>query len=501
MDLQGFAYYASIIGVFLCVLFLWRRRKLYILSFQLPGPTALPLIGNGLSFMCKSEELLSQLLKLTDPYTSPGRLWLGPRLFVFVKDPDQLQVLMQSSKMSTKSFVYRFLEPFMGKGLFTSSGFQHKSQRKLLQPLFGPKVVEGYSHLFQKHATRFANLLRHYVDKEVFDVLILLHESACETTMDILVHDKNDYSVDFKHIPEYVRRFYHIFSLRTVSFWMYPECFYKLTSYYKEQQEMVKIATTLTEEVKNARIPEILQKLECKQAIGNNDNPRPPSMLEAMMGMVLDNPDCLNETEFKDHMLTFAATSQDTQSSAIAFTLMMLGMHPEIQCKVVEELREVLGDKKCLDFDDLGKLKYMEMCIKEAMRLFPLGPFLPRDVVEDFQLGKYILPAGCSVLFCVYQVHRNPQLWERPEEFYPEHFTAEAVSKRHPFAFLPFSAGPRRCIAQQYSYVNMKIIIGTILQSYVIECEGCLRDLKLVTDVSIRPSDGYMIKIKNRKIM
>lgn len=140
---------------------------------------------------------------------------------------------MQSSKMSTKSFIYRFLEPFMGKGLFTSSGelfyfslleytlllynlsqfhfifsfprnvmeacfsfsivlgFQHKSQRKLLQPLFGPKVLEGYSHIFQKHATKFVQLLNSYVDKEAFDVLILLHDSAFETTM-----GKYDYKIN-----------------------------------------------------------------------------------------------------------------------------------------------------------------------------------------------------------------------------------------------------------------------------------------------------------------
>ncbi|KAJ8921980.1 hypothetical protein NQ315_008617 [Exocentrus adspersus] len=496
-------YFGLVVAVFfLCALSLWRRRKLYALSLQLPGPPALPLVGNGFSFMCRSEELLNRILKLTDPYPSPARFWLGSHLMVFVKDPDQLQVLMQSSKLATKSFVYTFLEPFMGKGLFTSSGYKHKSQRKLLQPLFGPKVLEGYSQLFQKHATRFTELIRPHVDKSEFDVLILLHDSAFEATMDILVEDKNDHSVDYKYIPEYVRRFYHIFSQRVVTFWMYPNWIYRLTKFYKEQQDMVKTATILTEEVKEARIPEILQKLDCNHKVETKTDVdvRHPSMLEAMVEMVIDNPDCLNETEFKDHMLTFVATSQDTQSSAVAFTLMMLGMHPHIQCRVVEELVEVAAGKTSVDYNDLAKLKYMEMCIKEAMRLFPLGPFLPRDVVEDVQFGKWTLPAGCSVVFGIYQVHRNPQLWERPEEFYPEHFTAEAASKRHPFAFLPFSAGPRRCIAQQYSYTNMKILMSTILLNYVIECEGSLKELRLMTDVSIRPLDGYKIKIKNRTL-
>ncbi|KAJ8935058.1 hypothetical protein NQ318_002687, partial [Aromia moschata] len=261
---------------------------------------------------------------------------------------------------------------------------------------------------------------------------------------------------------------------------------------------MSKIVTALTEEVKDARIPEILNKLECKSDINKNQEMRTPSMLEMMVEMVIEKPDVLNETEFKDHMLTFVATSQDTQSSTIAFTLMMLGMHHNVQDKVVDELKEVLDGRKFLNFDDLGKLKYMEMCIKESMRLFPLGPFLPRDVVEDFQLGKWILPAGSSVILGTYQVHRYPNLWEKPDEFYPEHFEAEACSKRHPFAFLPFSAGPRRCIAQQYSYTNMKILISTILQYYVVDCIGTLKDLKLMTDVSIRPLEGYNISIKYR---
>ncbi|KAJ8921981.1 hypothetical protein NQ315_008618 [Exocentrus adspersus] len=453
--------------IFLCVL--WKRRKLYALSFQLPGAVAFPLVGNGISFMCRSEELLNAILKLTFPYPSPARLWLGPQLMVFVSDPDQLQVLMQSSKLATKSFLYSFLEPFMGKGVFTSQGNKHKFQKKLLQPLFGPKVLEGYSRLFQKHATRF----------------------------------------------------YHIFAQRVTTFWLYPNWVYKLTSYYKEQQEMAKTAANLTEEVptyfiksfttnllssgyicvKQARIPAILQKLDGK----NNKvtDPRIPSMLEAMVEMAVNNPGCLNETDIKDHMLTFVSTastvrSQDTQSSVIAFTLMMLGKHPHVQNKVVEELVEVSGGKKSVDFNDLRRLNYMEMCLKEAMRLFPLAPFMPRDVLEDVQFGKWTLPAGCSVLFGVYHVHRNPELWERPEEFYPEHFTPEAASKRHPFAFLPFSAGPRRCIAQQYSYTNMKILLSTILLNYVVECEGSFKDMRIIMDVSIRSRDGYMIKIKNR---
>lgn len=106
--------------------------------------------------------------------------------------------------MSTKDNLYQFLNPFLGKGLFTSSGTvstaisstvqilanscnvlgaYHKNNRKMLQPLFSPKVLEGYSELFQKHATALVEKLKSCVDGLAFDVLVYLHDSAIESTM------------------------------------------------------------------------------------------------------------------------------------------------------------------------------------------------------------------------------------------------------------------------------------------------------------------------------
>ncbi|XP_066138543.1 cytochrome P450 4c3-like isoform X2 [Euwallacea fornicatus] len=406
---------------------------------------------------------------------------------------------MQSSKFTEKSFVYRFLEPFLGKGLFTSKGLKHKTERKLLQHMFGPKFLEGYSKLFQKHAQNLLQVMENNVGKEAFDVLHILHECAFKATMDIIVEHKNDDTIDYTVYPKLVRRFYHIFSQRILNFWMHWDLTYKLSRYFKEEQEMRDVVSKFSEVCKNRKLGETSERANSQTKLSEMPEKREtPSVVEMMFQMVEANPESLTEEEFIDHVVTFVATSQDTQSSAIAFTLMMMGIHKAIQNNVLEELYNVLGDSKELRLENINKLQYLEMCIKESLRLFPLGPFLPRDVVQSFNLGKWTIPVGCAVILGVYNVHRDPKHWEKPEEFYPEHFTQEAVAKRHPYAFLPFSNGPRRCIAQQYSYVNMKIVLANLLLNYEIECPFTMKNLKLTTDVSIRPIDGYMVNISKR---
>ncbi|EEZ99364.1 cytochrome P450 4g15 [Tribolium castaneum] len=475
----------------------WDRRKLYLFAAKLQGPKAYPVVGNGPLFWCKNEEIFNNFMAATAPYPSPVRLWVGPKLVLFVKDPNQLQLILQSSKITTKSFLYRFLEPFLGKGLFTSSGPRQKHHRKLLQPLFSQRMIEGYCHLFQKHSKKFVEDLRKNANGPEFNISTFLQFTAFEATMDLLLEDQDTHSIDYNEIPNYVRKFYEIVFTRVKSFWLHLDIFFKLSSYYREQTKLQSLATTVINEITETNVPKIIEKIKAERKLADAEI-RVPSMLESIAEMVMENPDCLTMQDCTDHLMTFMATSQDTQSSAVAFTCMMLGAYPHIQDLVVQELREVMGKKTSLDLTDVSQLKYLEMCLKESMRLFPVGPFIFRDTTEDFQFDKMVIPEGVTVILSIYHAHRSPEHWEKPDEFYPEHFAPEAMSKRHPCAFIPFSAGPRRCIAQHYSYTYMKILLATIVLNYEIECRFKAEDVKLIADISIRPQQGYLIKLKDR---
>lgn len=131
-----------------------------------------------------------------------------------------------------------------------------------------------------------------------------------------------------------------------------------------------------------------------------------------------------------------------------------------------EEQQTIFGDnQRDITYADLSKMKYLEMVIKESMRLFPVTGMLFRTITDDIQLresmqilyktvifaavcvtGKCKLPKGTTVVFGVMDAHRNPSLWENPLKFDPDRFLPEKISKKHPFSYIPFSAGARDCI-------------------------------------------------------
>lgn len=122
-----------------------------------------------------------------------------------------------------------------------------------------------------------------------------------------------------------------------------------------------------------------------------------------------------------------------------------------------------MDNKPTIDLSDLSKLTYLDMCLKESMRLFPIAPFIFRDTNEEFQLEKLTIPENVTVALSIYHAHRNPEFWKKPNEFFPDHFLPEAVSKRHPFAFLPFSAGPRKCIGKSGNCFKCEKLLNYLL--------------------------------------
>lgn len=121
----------------------------------------------------------------------------------------------------------------------------------------------------------------------------------------------------------------------------------------------------------------------------------------------------------------------------------MLAMYPKYQERVFDELHSVcsLQDSE-ITFDTISQLHYMDMVVKEVMRLFPIGPLLGRNCLADTKISNCTIPSGTLIIMSIYTVHRSPEYWgEQPDDFDPDNFLPERIARRHPYAYLPFSGG------------------------------------------------------------
>ncbi|KAG5882189.1 hypothetical protein JTB14_016457 [Gonioctena quinquepunctata] len=153
-----------------------------------------------------------------------------------------------------------------------------------------------------------------------------------------------------------------------------------------------------------------------------------------------------DEDIISDYKL-FAAAAADTSGIAFALSLVLLGMSPDIQEKVYQEAIDVIGYDGVVNSDNLSSLTYTEMVLMETLRLFPPAPIISRTTKAEIDLGGTILPPNTEILLGIMSMQRCEKVWKDPLEFNPERFSPENAAQRQPFDHIPFSGGPRNCIA------------------------------------------------------
>ena len=176
--------------------------------------------------------------------------------------------------------------------------------------------------------------------------------------------------------------------------------------------------------------------------------------------------------EVVDHMIFLMMAAHDTITSSASSLVWLLAKHPEWQDKLRAEVLAVTGGAgRPLSYDDMAKLELTEMAFKEALRLIPPVPSIPRRAMRAFEFGGYRIPAGTGVGISPSAVHMDPTHWPDPETFNPLRFTPEMIAKRHKYAWVPFGGGAHMCLGLHFAYMQIKILMAQVLTRYRIEIE------------------------------
>ncbi|GIY81415.1 cytochrome P450 4V2 [Caerostris darwini] len=181
------------------------------------------------------------------------------------------------------------------------------------------------------------------------------------------------------------------------------------------------------------------------------------AFLELLLEQHLADPS-FTEENVKEEVETFMFAGHDTTAMALSWTLYCLGVYPEVQKIAFEEINDIFSDdpNRNVTREDLTRMKYMECIIKESIRLYPVVPCFTRECTEQFEvLGHKVYPGSMCIIFPL-MLHRDPEVFPEPEKFKPERFFLENSKGRHPYAYIPFSAGPRNCIGSTTTWFAAK---------------------------------------------
>jgi cytochrome P450 len=172
----------------------------------------------------------------------------------------------------------------------------------------------------------------------------------------------------------------------------------------------------------------------------------------------------LGDQAIIDHMNFLMMAAHDTTTSSISSVVHFLGLHPEWQDKIREQIMAIKAKTNGeLTYESLGDLDVIEMVFKESLRLIPPVPSMPRRALKDFVFMNHHIPAGSHVGINPMMTHRLPDVWPDPERFDPLRFTAENSRGRHKYAWVPFGGGGHMCLGLHFAYMQVKAFFFHLL--------------------------------------
>ncbi|KAG7456705.1 hypothetical protein MATL_G00238730 [Megalops atlanticus] len=190
---------------------------------------------------------------------------------------------------------------------------------------------------------------------------------------------------------------------------------------------------------------------------------------------------------------------RDIISKSLAFLSHNLATNPDAMKKLQDEIDQVFPNKAPVTYAELMQMGYLDMVLNESLRRYPIALRIERLCSETIVIGGVTIPKGTLVQIPVYALHHDPDLWPEPECFRPERFGKENKHSLDPYAFLPFGAGPRNCIAMRFVTVLMKLAVVQVLQNFSFAvCEETEIPLQLDNSPLLGTKNPIKLKVVPR---
>ncbi|MFE6908448.1 cytochrome P450 [Streptomyces erythrochromogenes] len=389
---------------------------------------------------------------------------------VFSPEGVQQVLASQAANFRKDNAFYQEVRDSFGNGLLTSQDEDYLRQRRLVQPLFTRRRVDGYAGAVAAETASVVAAWEEAVDG-VVDVSDEMTHLALRAVARIL------FGTDVEATADVVAR-----------------CFPVITDYVLRRGYSPANIPRHWPTPGNRRAAAAMDELYgvCDRIIGQRRRAGAGSPGEDATGAGASGEEASGEgasgedlltllaaarssddgefdaAELRDQVLIFLLAGHETTATSLCFALHLLSRHPEQQDRAREEITRVLGDRTP-QARDLDRLPYLSQVVKEAMRLYPAAPVIGRKAVAATRIGEHAVPAGADVILAPWVTHRHPEHWPDPDRFDPDRFTPEAEAGRPRYAWFPFGGGPRACIGQHFSMLESVVSLAMILRAYAFE--------------------------------
>jgi cytochrome P450 len=416
------------------------------------------------------------------------------------------QVLTERAKDFDKTAVLRYLlYPLAGEGLFTSRSELWRRQRRLMSPLFHhSQLVEYASSMVEcteramstwrdgealdvaRETTRITMSVagRTLFDADTFteadelgEALTIALSWASQGAASVLpiVQAKLKRRLDNlgPRLPPHLREPYE----RRTDALHGP-----LLLFGAKNRELRRAVKTL-----DSRVQRMIDERR-RAGFGRAD------LLTKLLATRDDDGSTMSDKQVRDEVLTLFVAGHETTATGLAWSLYLLGRHPDWYRRVQAEV-DALG--RTPRFEDLPRLPLCLAVFKEALRLYPPVYIFSREAVRETEVGGYRIPRGRIVFLTPYALHRHRVHWPDAERFDPERFTPEREALRTRHSYLPFSGGPRVCIGNHFALMEGQLVLATLLGKARFQLVGAERVVP-EPSATLRPRGGVPMRVSFR---
>jgi len=414
------------------------------------------------------------------PYGLAGILIKGRRdasAYLLGNPADIKHVLVTNQSNYQRLWVPAAKQVF-GQGLLTSEDPLHLTQRRMMQPSFHQQRIAAYALVM---TGKTEQMLKNWQDETTVDVAEEMKRLTlaiiCKTLFDM------DLTEEVRNLTEAITVGQHHITLQYRS----------LLALFTP--EFLPTRSNRLFQISGEQLNGIIYDMIHKR---RERGERSSDLLSMLVNARDEEGNAMADEQIRDEAMTLFLAGHDTTANALAWTWYLLSQHPEVESRLMTELKDVLAGRTP-SFADVSKLVYTGMILSEAMRLYPPAYILVRTAQRDDTLPNgTAIAAGADIFMCQYVVHRNPRYFPDPERFDPERFNPAANQDLPDYAYFPFGGGSRMCIGESFARMEGMLLIAAIAQRFkmtLIPRQTILPE-PLVT---LRPKHGILMRLTKRR--